>query len=92
MTATCDAALYVLSYTGAVTITFRPDPESERALAELTADGASTSSAIRAALIAAARAKQSERLRAEATALATDPDDLAEVRQVLTDLEPLRAW
>lgn len=73
-------------------ITFRPDPDSERALDELMADGTSTSSAIRGALIAAARAKQAERLRAEAAALTADPDDVAEARQVLADLEPLRAW
>jgi hypothetical protein len=73
-------------------ITFRPDPDSERALEELTADGTSTSAAIRAALISAARAKTAQRLRDEATALAADPDDVAEAQRVLADLEPLRAW
>jgi hypothetical protein len=28
----------------------------------------------------------------EAAALAADPDDVAEARRVLEDLEPLRAW
>ncbi|HEY0639534.1 MAG TPA: hypothetical protein VGD67_17945 [Pseudonocardiaceae bacterium] len=73
-------------------ITFRSDPDSERALEELTADGTSTSAAIRNALISAARAHQAERLRAEATVLAADPDDVAEARRVLAELEPLRAW
>jgi len=73
-------------------ITFRPDPDSERALRELTADGTSTSAAIRTALIDAARARLGERLRNEAAALAADPDDVAEARQVQADMEPLRAW
>lgn len=73
-------------------ITFRPDPESERALNELTADGTSASAAIRDALISAARARAQQRLRAEAMALAADPQDAAEMRRVLADLEPLRAW
>ncbi|MGH3909217.1 MAG: hypothetical protein ACRDRM_00130 [Pseudonocardiaceae bacterium] len=74
------------------TITFRPDDESERALAVLTADGLSASAAIRDALVHEAQRRNDERLRAEAAALAADPDDLAEVRRVLEDLEPLRAW
>lgn len=73
-------------------ITFRPDPESERALRELTADGTSASAAIREALISAARARAQQRLRTEALALAADPDDVAEMRRVLADVEPLRAW
>ena len=73
-------------------ITFRPDPESERALRELTADGTSTSAAIREALISAARARARQRLRDEAIAVAADADDVAEMRQVLADMEPLRAW
>jgi len=74
------------------TITFRPDDESERALAALTADGRSASAAIRDALVHEAQRLAEERLRAEATTLAADADDVAEARRVLTDLEPLRAW
>jgi hypothetical protein len=73
-------------------ITFRTDDEADRALAELTADGTSTSAAIRAALIESAHRHGAERLRAEAEVLAADPDDRAEARRVLADLEPLRAW
>jgi hypothetical protein len=73
-------------------ITFRPDPESEHALQELTADGTSTSAAIREALISAARAHARQRVRDEAMALAADPEDVAEMRRVLADMEPLRAW
>ncbi|WP_433269592.1 hypothetical protein ACQPZF_07400 [Actinosynnema sp. CS-041913] len=74
------------------TITFRPDPESERALEALTSDGRSASAAIREALLLAASAQQAERLRREALELAADADDIAEARAVLADLEPLRAW
>lgn len=75
-----------------MTIAFRPDDQTERALAELTADGRSVSAAIRDAVLDAARAKRQQRLRAEAAALAADPADVAEARAVLSDLEPLRAW
>lgn len=74
------------------TITFRPDEDAELALAALTADGTTTSTAIRAALIDAARSLAQTRLRAEAEALATDPVDRAEAAQVLRDMETLRAW
>jgi len=74
------------------TITFRPDDESERALATLTADGRCASAAIRDALVHEAQRREDERLRAEAVALAADPDDVTEARRVLEDLEPLRAW
>ena len=74
------------------TVTFRPDDESERALATLTADGRSVSAAIRDALIHEAQRLAEERIRAEATTLAADPEDVAEARRVLEDLELLRAW
>jgi hypothetical protein len=74
------------------TITFRPDDESARALAALTADGTTASAAIREALIHEVQRRTAVRLRAEAIALAQDPVDAAEARQVLADLEPLRAW
>jgi hypothetical protein len=73
-------------------ITFRTDDEADRALAELTEDGTSTSAAIRNAIIETARQHRAKRLVAEAEALAADPDDRAEARRVLADLEPLRAW
>lgn len=76
----------------AETITFRPDEDARRALAVLTADGASVSTAVRAALIEAARLAAQERLRAEAAVLAADPLDRAESAQVLRDMETLRAW
>ncbi|WP_299037783.1 hypothetical protein [uncultured Pseudokineococcus sp.] len=76
----------------AETITFRPDEDARRALAALTADGTAVSSAVRSALIDAARNAAAQRLRAEATALAADEHDRAEAAQVLRDMETLRAW
>jgi hypothetical protein len=74
------------------TITFRPDEDAERALAVLTADGTTVSTAVRSALIAAARSRARDRLRAEAEAVAGDTADRAEAAQVLRDMETLRAW
>lgn len=73
------------------TITFRTDEEVDRALAELSGDG-DRSTVIRDAILAAHRRRQDEVIRAEAEALAVDPDDLAEARAVLADMESLRAW
>lgn len=74
------------------TITIRTDGLVEEALRELTSDGFSRSEAVRRAILAAGRERRREQLVAEARALAVDPDDLAEVRAVRADLEPLRAW
>lgn len=74
------------------TITFRPDDDTRLALEELTSDGTPVSSAVREALIDAAARRAKARLRAEAAALAADPDDRAESAQVLRDMEHLRAW
>jgi hypothetical protein len=74
------------------TITFRPDEDAQRALDALTADGTTVSTAVRAALIDAARARVRRRLRSEAEELAADAADRAEAAQVLRDMETLRAW
>ena len=73
-------------------LTVRTDDEVERALSTLTADGASRSQAVRAALLEAARARVRADLEREARALNEDPDDLAEARAVQADMESLRAW
>ena len=57
------------------TITFRPDEDASRALQILTRDGSPVSTEVRTALIEAARRQASQRLRAEAAALASDEDD-----------------
>ena len=74
------------------TITFRTDEDVARALKVLTSDGTSVSSAVRSALIDAARTRARVELRAEAEALAADESDRAEAAQVLRDMEELRAW
>ena len=73
-------------------ITFRADADAERALAALTADGASVSDAVRAALVDAAARRVAERLLVEAYDVSTDEADRAEAAQVLRDMESLRAW
>jgi uncharacterized protein YoaH (UPF0181 family) len=73
-------------------VNFRTDARSEAALAELMADGASASEAIRQALVDAVRLRRRERMRAESAALINDPADLAESRRVLAAMDELRAW
>ncbi|MGB8384691.1 MAG: hypothetical protein WCG47_26190 [Dermatophilaceae bacterium] len=73
-------------------VTFRTDEGSEQALAELTADGASVSEAIRQALIDAARLRRREQMRRESRDLSGDPEDLAESRRVRAEMDVLRAW
>lgn len=74
------------------TITFRADDEVDRALADLTSGDRDRSQVIREAILAAWRARRDERVRAEAEAVAADPDDRAEARAVLAEMESLRAW
>ncbi len=73
-------------------VNFRTDERSERALAELTADGSTTSEAIRQALVDAVRLRRREQMRAESLELINNADDRAESRRVLTDMDQLRAW
>jgi uncharacterized protein YoaH (UPF0181 family) len=73
-------------------LNFRTDERSERALAELMADGSSTSQAIRQALVDAVRLRRRERMRAESLELMNDDGDRAESRRVLADMDELRAW
>ena len=74
------------------TITFRPDEETARALDVLTRDGTPVSTAVRSALLAAARDRARAALRAEADRLRADEEDRAEAARVLRDMETLRAW
>jgi len=73
-------------------VNFRTDERSERALAELTADGSTTSEAIRQALVDAVRLRRRERMRSESLALTSDQNDRAESRRVLAEMDELRAW
>lgn len=72
-------------------VTFRTDESTDRALAELSTDGRTLSDVIREALVNAARQRRREQMRRESSAMAADPDDLAESRQVLAEMEELRA-
>jgi hypothetical protein len=74
------------------TITFRPDEDARRALDVLTQDGTSVSTAVRAALIEAARTAAQDWLRAEVAALTADDADRAEAAQVCGTWRTLPAW
>jgi hypothetical protein len=73
-------------------VNFRTDERSERAIAELTADGATVSEAIRQALVDAVRLRRREQMRRESLEASANSADLAESRRVLTEMEELRAW
>jgi hypothetical protein len=73
-------------------VNFRTDEKSGRALAELTADGTTVSEAIRQALVDAVRLRRREQMREESLQVRDDEGDLAESRQVLREIEELRAW
>jgi ribonuclease BN (tRNA processing enzyme) len=73
-------------------LNFRTDARSEKALAELMADGSTASDAIRRALVDAVRLRRREQMRAESRALASDDVDRAESRRVLAEVDELRAW
>jgi hypothetical protein len=73
-------------------LNFRTDERSERALAELTSDGSTTSEAIRQALVDAVRLRRREQMRAESLELMNDDDDRAESRRVSEEMDELRAW
>ena len=84
---------YVASYIRRMPVlNFRTDPRSERALAELMAGGSTASDAIRQALVDAVRFRRREQMRTESLALMTDEADRAESRQVLSEMDELRAW
>ena len=84
---------YALSYgVRMAVLNFRTDQRSEEALAELTADGSTTSEAIRQALVDAVKLRRREQMRAASRALANDDEDLAESRRVLAEMDELRAW
>ena len=73
-------------------VNFRTDERSARALAELMADGSTASEAIRQALVDAVRLRRRDQMRAESLELMNDPEDRAESRRVLVEMDTLRAW
>ncbi len=76
----------------ATSLTIRMDPDIERALASLTADGRSRSEAVRAAILDAERAARRAEMRAEAERLRNDPVDRAEIAAIRAILDADRAW
>ncbi|MEV0755842.1 hypothetical protein [Streptosporangium sp. NPDC050280] len=81
-------------------LTVEIDVETERILAELTADGRSAADVIREALQVMARLRDTERdraqwmeqARADAERLANDPADRAEAEAIMRDMGYLRTW
>ena len=73
-------------------ISVRLDDEAVRALGELEATGLSRSEAVRTAVVAAARRlRDRKRLVAEIAELEADVDDRRLIRDVVGDMEDLRA-
>ena len=69
----------------------RINGESERALRVLTADGTSTSVAVRQALIDAVRFRRREQMRREALESMNDPEEQLILKRAMTEWEDLRA-
>lgn len=76
---------------GVTVVNFRTDETSERALAELTADGTTASAAIRQALLDSVLLRKREQMRREAGALVDDEEDRAEASAILAHMDELRA-
>jgi hypothetical protein len=73
-------------------VNFRTDDRTDRALAELTADGSTVSDAIRQALVDAVRMRRREQMRREALEVSHSAEDLAESLAVRREMDELRAW
>lgn len=72
-------------------VNVRISGEAEQALKELTADGTSTSDAVRRALLDAVTLRRREQMRAEALRSMADPADRAALRQAMeewADVDP----
>ena len=95
MPTNCGRVLHLCVHADGITdtITFRPDEDAAQALAVLTRDGTSVSTAVRSGVDRRRPRNRAKRtLRAEGEALAADRADRAESAQVLRDMETLRAW
>lgn len=72
-------------------VNVRISGEAEQALQELTADGTSTSEAVRRALLDAVALRRREQMRAEALRSMADPADREALRQAMeewADVDP----
>lgn len=74
------------------TITFRTDDAVDQALRALSDGRGDRSQVIREAILDAWRNRQDDVVREQAIAIANDPEDRAEVRAILEEMESLRAW
>ncbi|SOC56741.1 hypothetical protein [Ornithinimicrobium cerasi] len=66
-------------------VNVRISGEAEQALAELTADGTSTSEAVRRALVEAVRLRRRETMRLDARRAMADPSDREAVRRAMEE-------
>ena len=66
-------------------VNVRISGEAEQALAELTADGTSTSEAVRRALLDAVFLRRRQQMRAEAAQAMADPADRAAVEEAMQE-------
>ena len=70
----------------------RTDPEIDQALEILGDEYGNRSDLLKAAILALADSKRRRQLREESARLANDPNDLAETRAVMAEMDELRAW
>lgn len=73
-------------------LTIRMDPDVERALESLTADGRSRSEVVRAAILEAERAARRAEMRAWSEKVRNDPADRAEIAAIRAIMDDGRAW
>lgn len=73
-------------------ISVRTDPEFDADLEVLGEEYGSTSNTIKVAIHNLAEERRRRVLREETLALANNPDDQAEIRAVMAEMDELRAW
>jgi hypothetical protein len=73
-------------------INFRTDPDVDRALEQLTADGSPRSAVIRRLIVEAAAISRRDQAQADAVRLAADPADRAELAWIAIDMDAVSAW
>jgi hypothetical protein len=73
-------------------VSLRTDRETDAALDELGDKFGNRTDTLKAAILRLAEEVRGNRLREESRAAANDPDDLAETKAVMADMDELRAW
>lgn len=75
------------------TIAFRADNQTARELDELAAaQGVDRSTAVRAAIHAAAEKLRRDQLRETSEAIRNDPAEQAELRKIMAEMDQISAW